>query len=115
MPGHSTRSLVNTVVGFIGPEYLADGRQIIRADLEGTVLVSCTRQSDSPSARGRLGHDGSLVLLIGAGEQAGRTYHLIEDWRAAGTALRLRPTTLASTIELYDRRDNALRANLLAP
>ncbi|MFV0461092.1 MAG: ethanolamine ammonia-lyase subunit EutB [Actinomycetales bacterium] len=26
--------LVNTVVGFIGPEYLADGRQIIRAGLE---------------------------------------------------------------------------------
>ncbi len=26
--------LVNSVVGFIGPEYLADGRQIIRAGLE---------------------------------------------------------------------------------
>ncbi|MCV7081645.1 ethanolamine ammonia-lyase subunit EutB, partial [Mycolicibacterium insubricum] len=26
--------LVNTVVGFIGPEYLYDGRQIIRAGLE---------------------------------------------------------------------------------
>jgi len=26
--------LVNTVVGFIGPEYLADGKQIIRAGLE---------------------------------------------------------------------------------
>jgi ethanolamine ammonia-lyase large subunit len=26
--------LVNTVVGFIGPEYLADGRQIVRAGLE---------------------------------------------------------------------------------
>lgn len=26
--------LVNTVVGFIGPEYLADGRQVIRAGLE---------------------------------------------------------------------------------
>jgi len=26
--------LVNTVVGFIGPEYLADGKQILRAGLE---------------------------------------------------------------------------------
>ena len=26
--------LVNTVVGFIGPEYLLDGKQIIRAGLE---------------------------------------------------------------------------------
>jgi ethanolamine ammonia-lyase large subunit len=26
--------LVNTVVGFIGPEYLYDGKQIIRAALE---------------------------------------------------------------------------------
>ncbi|MFX4770401.1 ethanolamine ammonia-lyase subunit EutB, partial [Acinetobacter baumannii] len=26
--------LVNTVVGFIGPEYLHDGKQIIRAGLE---------------------------------------------------------------------------------
>ena len=26
--------LVNTVVGFIGPEYLYDGKQIIRAGLE---------------------------------------------------------------------------------
>lgn len=82
--------------------------------LEGTVLVSCTRQSDNRSSCARLGHDGSLVLLIGDDEQAGRAFHLIEDWRAAGTTLRLRPTTRASAIELYDRRDNALRADLLA-
>jgi ethanolamine ammonia-lyase large subunit len=31
---HFQPLLVNTVVGFIGPEYLADGRQIIRAGLE---------------------------------------------------------------------------------
>jgi ethanolamine ammonia-lyase large subunit len=31
---HFEPLLVNTVVGFIGPEYLADGRQIIRAGLE---------------------------------------------------------------------------------
>jgi hypothetical protein len=81
---------------------------------EGTVLVSCTRQSNHPAARGRFGHDGSLVLLIGDDKQAGRAFRLIEDWRAAGTTLRLRPTPLASAIELYDRRDNALRADLLA-
>ncbi len=37
--------LVNTVAGFIGPEYLYDGRQIIRAGLEdhlcGRLLVRC--------------------------------------------------------------------------
>ncbi len=31
---HFRPLLVNTVVGFIGPEYLADGKQIIRAGLE---------------------------------------------------------------------------------
>jgi len=81
---------------------------------EGTVLVSCTRQSDVPTDRSRLGHDGSLVLLIGDDEQAGRAFRLIEDWRAASTILRLRPTRVASAIELYDRRANALRADLLA-
>ena len=81
---------------------------------EGTVLVSCTRQSDTVSQPGRLSHDGSLVLLIGDDEQASRAYHLIEHWRAARTTLRLRPTKLASAIEVYDRRHNALRADLLA-
>ena len=31
---HFNPLLVNTVVGFIGPEYLFDGKQIIRAGLE---------------------------------------------------------------------------------
>jgi ethanolamine ammonia-lyase large subunit len=31
------KPLVNTVVGFIGPEYLYDGKQIIRAGLEDTL------------------------------------------------------------------------------
>ncbi len=31
---HFEPLLVNTVVGFIGPEYLYDGKQIIRAGLE---------------------------------------------------------------------------------
>ena len=33
--------LVNTVVGFIGPEYLYDGKQIIRAGLEDHFAASC--------------------------------------------------------------------------
>ena len=34
--------LVNTVVGFIGPEYLYDGKQIIRAGLEDHFCASCS-------------------------------------------------------------------------
>jgi len=34
MARHFKPLLVNTVVGFIGPEYLLDGKQIIRAGLE---------------------------------------------------------------------------------
>lgn len=34
--------LVNTVVGFIGPEYLYDGKQIIRAGLETISVASCS-------------------------------------------------------------------------
>ncbi len=34
MARHFKPLLVNTVVGFIGPEYLFDGKQIIRAALE---------------------------------------------------------------------------------
>ena len=34
--------LVNTVVGFIGPEYLYDGKQIIRAGLEDHFWASCS-------------------------------------------------------------------------
>ena len=34
LPVHFSRFLVNTVVGFIGPEYLYDGRQVNRAGLE---------------------------------------------------------------------------------
>jgi len=33
--------LVNTVVGFIGPEYLYDGKQIIRAALEDHFCANC--------------------------------------------------------------------------
>jgi ethanolamine ammonia-lyase large subunit len=34
VPRHFSPMLVNTVVGFIGPEYLYDGKQILRAGLE---------------------------------------------------------------------------------
>jgi hypothetical protein len=34
--------LVNTVVGFIGPEYLYDGKQIMRAGWKTTSAASCS-------------------------------------------------------------------------
>ena len=46
--------LVNTVVGFIGPEYLYDGKQIIRAGLEDNFLRQASR---SPHGSGRLLHE----------------------------------------------------------
>lgn len=38
---HFNPLLVNTVVGFIGPEYLFDGKQIIRAGLEDHFVENC--------------------------------------------------------------------------
>jgi ethanolamine ammonia-lyase large subunit len=66
--------LVNTVVGFIGPEYLADARQIIRAGLEdhftgklqGLVMgcdVCFTNHADADHNS----NDDLLVLLAAAG------------------------------------------------
>lgn len=66
--------LVNTVVGFIGPEYLADGRQIVRAGLEdhfcGTLLglpmgvdVCYTNHADA----GPDDMDVLLTMLVAAG------------------------------------------------
>ena len=66
--------LVNTVVGFIGPEYLADGKQIIRAGLEdhccGKLLglpmgcdICYTNHADADSDD----MDTLLVLLATAG------------------------------------------------
>jgi len=66
--------LVNTVVGFIGPEYLADGKQIIRAGLEdhfcGKLLglpmgcdICYTNHADADSDD----MDNLLVLLAAAG------------------------------------------------
>ncbi|MDT7838178.1 ethanolamine ammonia-lyase subunit EutB [Aquabacterium sp. OR-4] len=66
--------LVNTVVGFIGPEYLADGKQIIRAGLEdhfcGKLLglpmgcdICYTNHADADSDD----MDNLMVLLATAG------------------------------------------------
>jgi ethanolamine ammonia-lyase large subunit len=66
--------LVNTVVGFIGPEYLADGKQIIRAGLEdhfcGKLLglpmgcdICYTNHAEADSDD----MDNLLVLLASAG------------------------------------------------
>ena len=66
--------LVNTVVGFIGPEYLYDGKQIIRAGLEdhfcGKLLglpmgcdICYTNHAEADSDD----MDNLLVLLAGAG------------------------------------------------
>ncbi len=66
--------LVNTVVGFIGPEYLYDGKQIIRAGLEdhfcGKLLglpmggTSATPTMPTPTARDM---DALLTLLCAGG------------------------------------------------
>ena len=50
--------LVNTVVGFIGPEYLADGRQIIRVRLPWRDV-----RQRSGSRRERSGLRGLVVVL----------------------------------------------------
>ena len=56
--------LVNTVVGFIGPEYLYDGKQIIRAGLEDHFcgkllgLPMGVRRLLHQSRRGRSGRHG---------------------------------------------------------
>jgi ethanolamine ammonia-lyase large subunit len=71
---HFRPLLANTVVGFIGPEYLADGRQIVRAGLEdhftGKLLglpIGCdvcyTNHADADSDD----MDTLMVLLASAG------------------------------------------------
>ena len=61
---HYEPLIVNTVVGFIGPEYLYDGKQIIRAGLEGPLLRQTARRADGlrrllhQPRRGRPGRHG---------------------------------------------------------
>ena len=66
--------LVNTVVGFIGPEYLYDGKQIIRAGLEdhfcGKLLglpMGCDICYTNHAEADQDDMDTLLVLLAGAG------------------------------------------------
>lgn len=66
--------LVNTVVGFIGPEYLYDGKQIIRAGLEdhfcGKLLglpMGCDVCYTNHAEADQDDMDNLLVLLAGAG------------------------------------------------
>ena len=66
--------LVNTVVGFIGPEYLSDERQIIRAGLEdhfmGKLLglpMGCDVCYTNHAAADQNSADNLLVLLAAAG------------------------------------------------
>jgi ethanolamine ammonia-lyase large subunit len=66
--------LVNSVVGFIGPEYLADERQIIRAGLEdhfmGKLLglpMGCDVCYTNHAAADQNSADNLLVLLAAAG------------------------------------------------
>jgi hypothetical protein len=78
--------------------------------LDGTVLLSCRPQPELPDADGEL----TFVLLIGDDERAGRAIALLESWRTGQTTLRLRPTTVAGAIEVFDARHSAIRAPLLA-
>ena len=65
--------LVNTVVGFIGPEYLYDGKQIIRAGLEdhfcGKLLGAADglRRVLHQPCRGRSGRHGQPAHAAGGG------------------------------------------------
>lgn len=66
--------LVNTVVGFIGPEYLADGRQIIRAGLEDHFMgklmglpMGCDVCFTNHVDADHNSNDDLLVLLAAAG------------------------------------------------
>jgi ethanolamine ammonia-lyase large subunit len=66
--------LVNTVVGFIGPEYLYDGKQIIRAGLEdhfcGKLLglpMGCDICYTNHAEADQDDMDNLLMLLVAAG------------------------------------------------
>jgi ethanolamine ammonia-lyase large subunit len=58
--------LINTVVGFIGPEYLYDGKQIIRAGLEDHFSASSWAETTERSVVARNAHEirGSERTLI---------------------------------------------------
>jgi Ethanolamine ammonia lyase large subunit (EutB) len=62
--------LVNSVVGFIGPEYLFDGKQIIRAGLEdhfcGKLMGADQPKKGARYAQGVLGGDLSIGKKSGS-------------------------------------------------
>ncbi len=71
---HFKPLLVNTVVGFIGPEYLADGKQIIRAGLEdhfcGKLLgvpMGCDVCHTNHAEADSDDMDALLAMLVAAG------------------------------------------------
>ena len=71
---HFRPLLVNTVVGFIGPEYLADGKQIIRAGLEdhfcGKLLgvpMGCDVCHTNHAEADADDMDALLTMLVAAG------------------------------------------------
>jgi hypothetical protein len=78
--------------------------------LDGTVLLSCRPQPEAPDAADEL----TFVLMIGDDDRAARAIALLESWRTGRTTLRLRPTTVAGAIEVFDARHSAIRAPLLA-
>ena len=74
MARHFKPLLVNTVVGFIGPEYLYDGKQIIRAGLEDNfcgkllgVLMGCDVCYTNHAEADSDDMDALLTLLCAAG------------------------------------------------
>jgi hypothetical protein len=92
--------------------------------LDGTALIGCRREpvedwgvpdwrrEGRPSDR--TSEVGTLVLLIGDDQRAMQAVALLDDWRLAETNLILRPTVVSGAIELFDGRNRALRACLLA-
>ncbi|PJI09306.1 MULTISPECIES: ethanolamine ammonia-lyase subunit EutB [Clostridium] len=101
--------LVNTVVGFIGPEYLYDGKQTIRAGLEDHFMgkltglpmgVDCCHTNHMKSDQN---DTDNLSILLGA---AGCTY--IMGIPIADDVMLMNQTTsyhdIASIRELYNKR-----------
>jgi ethanolamine ammonia-lyase large subunit len=123
--------LVNTVVGFIGPEYLFDGKQITRAGLEdhfcGKLLglpMGCDVCYTNHAEADQDDMDGLLTLLAAAGvnfvmgvpgaddvmlNYQSTSYH---DLLAVRALLRLRP---APEFEAWLENVDLMRDGVLAP
>ena len=94
--------LVNTVVGFIGPEYLYDGKQIIRAGLEdhfcGKLLGAADglRRLLHQPRRGRPGRHGHAADAAGRGRRATSSWACPARTTSCSTT-RPPPSTTRST------------------